>query len=160
MRVSDPEIFRSCFSTDNLEDLARLSLIYPQVILTDAELLVRTSGINNDPQRFHEQLETLLDIAGSFAEFAGHAAERKEMTIRIPKKLAEEEMINRPAPARIESEPENAPEPVRQTMVPEPEIIPEPVVQEPAEPEQPENIAADTPEPEKTASDDLPDKKS
>lgn len=157
MRVSDPEIFRSCFSTDNLEDLARLSLIYPQVILTDAELLVRTSGINNDPQRFHEQLETLLDIAGSYAEFARQAAERKEMTIRIPKKLAEEEMINRPAPDRIGSEPEKAPEPVRQTMVPEPEIIPEPVVQEPAEPEQPENIAADTPEPEKTASDDLPD---
>ncbi|MBE6372623.1 MAG: hypothetical protein E7055_11210 [Lentisphaerae bacterium] len=159
MRVSDPEIFRSCFSTDNLEDLARLSLIYPQVILTDAELLVRTSGINNDPQRFHDQLETLLDIAGSYAEFARQAAERKEMTIRIPKKLAEEEMINRPAPARIESEPEKAPEPVRQTIVTEQEMIPEPVVQEPAEPEQPENVAADTPEPEKTSSDDLPDQR-
>lgn len=156
MRVSDPEIFRSCFSTDNLEDLARLSLIYPKVILTDTELLIRTSGINNDPQRFHEQLETLLDIAGSYSEFARQAAERKEMTIRIPKELAEEEMINRPAPAKIESEPEKAPEPVRQTNDPEPEINPEPVRQEPAEPEQPENVVADTPEPEKASSDDLP----
>ena len=151
MRISDPEIFRSCFSTDNLEDLARLSLIYPKVILTDAELLVRTAGINNDPQRFHEQLETLLDIAGSFASFARQAAERKEMTILIPKKLAEEEMINRPAPTRIKSEPvpqeppepEIVPEPICQTEVPEPEIVPEPVRQEPAEPE-------------KTLSDDLP----
>ncbi|MBQ6598231.1 MAG: hypothetical protein IJH79_11825 [Lentisphaeria bacterium] len=156
MRVSDPEIFRSCFNTDNLEDLARLSLIYPKVTLTDSELLVRTSGINNDPQRFHEQLETLLDIAGSFAEFAVHAAKRKEMTIRIPKELAEEVMINRPAPSKIESEPEKAPEPVRQTNVPEPEIIPEPVRQEPTEPEQPENVAADTPEPENTPADDRP----
>ena len=105
MRVSDPEIFRSCFNTDNLEDLARLSLIYPKVILTDSELLVRTSGINTDPQRFHDQLETLLDIAGSYAEFAKQAAERKEMTIRIPKELAEEENIYRPNPDKVKSEP-------------------------------------------------------
>ena len=166
MHVSDPEIFRSCFSTDNLEDLARLSLIYPEVILTDAELLVRTAGINNDPQRFHEQLETLLDIAGSYAGFAKRAAERKEMTILIPKKLAEEEMINRPAPAKIKSEPvrqeppqpEETPEPIKQPDIPQPEKVPEPVVQEqePPQPEITETIVQNIPEPEKTSSDDLP----
>ena len=163
MRVSDPEIFRSCFSTDNLEDLARLSLIYPKVILTDSELLVRTSGINNDPQRFHDQLETLLDIAGSYAEFARQAAERKEMTILIPKKLAEEEKINRPAPARIESEPvrqepsqpEAAPEPVEQPDIPQPPKVPEPVVQAPRQPEKTEDMVQNIPEPEKTSSDEL-----
>ena len=165
MHVSDPEIFRSCFSTDNLEDLARLSLIYPKVILTDAELLVRTAGINNDPQRFHEQLETLLDIAGSFAGFAGQAAKRKEITILIPEKLAEEEMISRPAPAKIKSEPvrqdppqpEKAPEPSRQTVDPEQENAPRPVEQpDIPQPEKvPEPVAQVVSEPETTSSGDL-----
>ncbi|MBR4665387.1 MAG: hypothetical protein IKO93_16095 [Lentisphaeria bacterium] len=166
MHVSDPEIFRSCFSTDNLEDLARLSLIYSNVILTDSELLVRTAGINNDPQRFHDQLETLLDIAGSFAGFAKQAAERKEMTILIPKKLAEEEMINRPAPAKLKPEPvrqeppqpEEVPEPIKQPDIPQPEKVPEPSVQEQEPPklEKTETIVQDIPEPETTSSDDLP----
>ena len=151
MRVSDPEIFRSCFNTDNLEDLARMSLIYPRVVLTDAELLVRTAGINNDPQRFHDQLETLLDIAGSFAGFAKQSAERKEMTILIPKQLAEEEMISRPAPKEI------SPEPVRQEP-PQPEKVSEPVEQPdiPQPEKAPETVAQAIPEPEKTPSDDLP----
>ena len=65
-------------------------------------------------------------------------------------------MINRPAPARIESEPEKAPEPVRQTIVTEPEMIPEPVVQESRQPEKTENIVQNIPETEKTSVEDLP----
>ena len=138
MRVANPEIFRSCINSESLEHLTRLSLIYSKVILTDSELAVRTTGINNDPLRFHDQLETLLNISGSFARFARQAAERKKMTVRIPKELAEAENNCSPAPDEVNTEParqdKNSAEPVRREIT-RPDNSAEPVRQNPSEPQ-------------------------
>ena len=128
MQVSDPRTFSACMSSQCLDHIARLSLIYPKVVLSDSELQVCTAGINNDPQSLHDQLETLLNIADAFAGFAKRASDRKKMIIRVPQELIDAEKDLRPVS-------EKPAEPVRQAE-PEPvkPITPEPVKQADPEP--------------------------
>ena len=132
LQVRDPEILRSCLTADALDHLARLSMIYPVVRLTDAELLVRSNGINNELEAFRNQLENLLKIATELKTFAERAAQRKKMTVEV----TESQFADADLPCRKQdrTEPEPVadvqPEPVKE---PEPEPVadvqPEPVVE-------------------------------
>ena len=120
MQVSDPKSFTACMSSQGLDHIARLSLIYPKVVLSDSELQVCTAGINNDPQSLHDQLETLLNIADSFAGFAKRVSDRKKMTVRVPQELIDAEKdICRPAPDKVKAEPVR-PDPIVPKKTPEP----------------------------------------
>ena len=112
MRVDKPDIFRNFTDEKIFEQISRLSRIYPKVFWSDSELLVRTAGINNDPERFREQLEALLTVAGSLADFARLVSERQKITVRIPPELAEKEKNTVPNQIQPRKEPEKEPEPV------------------------------------------------
>lgn len=110
LQVRDPEILRSCLSSNCLDHLARLSLIYPVVRLTDSELLVRSNGINNDLTSFRSQLETLLEVASELKTFTERAAERKHLAVTV----TESQFADADLTGRKQEHPETKPEPEQQ----------------------------------------------
>ena len=119
LQVRDPEILRCCMSSDCLDHLARLSLIYPVVRLTDSELTVRSNGINNDLQSFRDQLKNLLETASMLGIFAEKAVARKAQTIAV----TESQLANAAPDCRPETEPDPEPEQKPQPETPEADTL-------------------------------------